>query len=226
MKLYMEQDPAPNPRRVAIFLREKGLELPVARIDLRKGEHKSPEHLARNSLGQVPVLELDDGRTLSESVSICRYLEALHPEPALFGVDAFDRAAFDQWIRRIEFMLTAPVGQFWRHAHPLTARLIAQHTAFGESNRERVADALRWLDGELGRSGGCVAGEAFGMADIVAVTTLDFAELIGLETPGGLAHLEAWRARMGARPSMATAPIDRQAYRAAPADASRNASQG
>ena len=204
MKLYDEHDPAPNPRRVRIFLAEKGIDdIEMVRVALARREHKSAAHLARNSLGQLPVLELDDGRLLSESVSICRYLEALHPAPPLFGRDDFERASVDMWIRRIELTLMSPVSQFWRHAHWLTAPLLTQHKAFGESNRERTDTALRWLEGELADGRGYIAGEAFTMADIVCVTTTDFADLIGLPIPPDCSRLTAWRASMGERASVA-----------------------
>src|SRR5258706_9066268 len=115
MKLYGAPMPAPNPRRVRIFLAEKGVDLPETPIDLMKREHKSPEHVARNSLGQVPTLELDDGRTISETVAICRYFEELQPQPSLFGRDAFEKANVDMWVRRIDFQFITPVGNYWRH---------------------------------------------------------------------------------------------------------------
>ena len=201
MKLYGEANPAPNPRRVRIFLAEKGVDLPEIRIGMRQGGHKSPEHKARNSLGQVPTLELDDGTTISESVSICRYLEALHPQPPLFGATALEQARIDMWIRRIEFQLMTPVGMFWRHAHPLTAALLTQYKDFGESNREAVTRVLKWLDRELADGRAFIAGD-YSIADIVAQTTIDFAAFTGLEIPTEDApHLTAWRERVGARPS-------------------------
>lgn len=204
MKLYMEDDPAPNPRRVRLFLAEKGVSVPEVRVPLRERAHKSPEHMARNPLGQVPTLELDDGTHLSETVSICRYLESLHPEPPLFGRTALEQAQVDQWIRRVEFQLMTPVGMFWRHAHPLTARLLTQHKDFGESNRELGRRAMLWFDGQLdGRD--WLAGEAFTMADIALLTTVDFANWIGLETPGEAARLLAWRKRAAHRPTLAAA---------------------
>ena len=136
MKLYNAPMPAPNPRRVRIFLAEKGITIPMTEIAIMKREHKSPEHLARNSLGQVPTLELDDGTTISETVAICRYLESLHPAPPMFGKTAFEHALVDQWVRRVEFSVMTPVGMFWRHAHPFTAAVVVpQYKEFGESNR-------------------------------------------------------------------------------------------
>ena len=200
MKLYGAPMPAPNPRRVRIFLAEKGIDLAETPIDLRKREHKSPEHRARNSLGQVPTLELDDGTTISETVAICRYLEAIHPEPPLFGETAVEKAQVDMWVRRIEFILMAPVGNFWRHAHPFTAALLTQFKDFGESNREAYLAAQRWLDRELqGRT--FIAGDTFTMADICALTTVDFATWIGLPLDAERISLVAWRERGAARPS-------------------------
>jgi len=202
MKLYGAPMPAPNPRRVRIFLVEKGIDLPETPVDLRKREHKSPEHRARNSLGQVPTLELDDGTTISETVAICRYFEETHPEPALFGKTALEKARVDMWVRRIEFVLMTPVGNFWRHAHPFTAALLTQFKDFGESNRAAYSNAQRWLDGELdGRS--FIAGETYTMADICALSTVDFAAWIGLPVDPELTHLAAWHARVSARPSAA-----------------------
>ena len=199
MKLYGAPMPAPNPRRVRIFLAEKGIALDETPVNLMKREHKSDEHRARNSLGQVPTLELDDGRTISETVSICRYFEALQPEPPLFGRDPFEIATVDMWIRRIEFIVMTPVGNYWRHAHPRTAALLKQFTDFGHSNVEAYAGAQRWLNRELtGRE--YLAG-GYSMADICALTTVDFATWIGLPLDGELEHLKAWHERVTARPS-------------------------
>ncbi|MGE3583108.1 MAG: glutathione binding-like protein, partial [Hyphomonadaceae bacterium] len=166
----------------------------------RAREHKGDAHRARNSLGQVPTLELDDGTMLSETVSICRYLEALHPAPNLFGETPLEDAQIDMWVRRIEFQLTIPAGMFWRHAHPLTARLLEQHKEFGESNRDLYARAARWLDRELAARQ-WIAGDRFTIADITALTTIDFADWIGLKPPEEAHNLRAWHERASARPS-------------------------
>jgi glutathione S-transferase len=203
VKLYGERLPAPNPRRVRIFLAEKGLSIPYEDVPLRKGAHKTPEFRRKNSLGQVPVLELDDGSTLSESVSICRYLEELHPSPPLlFGADALERARIDMWIRRIELVLMSPISHVWVHAHPLTAALLTQFRDFGESNRERANKAMRWFDRELADHS-FVVGDTFSMADIAALTSIDFAKFIGLEVPETCVQLQDWHARVSGRPSAA-----------------------
>ena len=200
MILYGTPNPAPNPRCVRIFLAEKGIDLPETNVDMRKGEHKAPEFLAKNSLGQVPTLELDDGTIIAETVAICRYFEEIQPEPSLFGRTAKEKANVDMWVRRIEFQLMNPIGMVWVHAHPLTAQFIAQHREFGDSNKPRVESAMRWLDKELdGRD--FIAGDAYSMADICALSSIDFADWIDLKIPDDCARLKAWHARVSARPS-------------------------
>jgi glutathione S-transferase len=200
MILYGAPNPAPNPRRVRIFLAEKGIDLPQTTVDMRKGEHKSPEILAKNSLGQVPTLVLDDGTGIAETVAICRYFEETHPEPPLFGSTAKQKAIIEMWVRRIEFQLMNPIGMVWVHAHPLTAQIVKQYRDFGESNRERIASAMRWLDRELeGRD--FIAGDSYSIADICALSSVDFADWIDLKIPDDCARLKAWHARVSARPS-------------------------
>jgi glutathione S-transferase len=202
MKLYNENNPAPNPRRVRIFMAEKGISIPLAHVPLRSGGHKTPEFKAKNSLGQLPVLELDDGSTLSESVTICRYLEELHPAPALFGNDAWQRATIDMWTRRIEFALMSRIGAVWVNTHQYTAHLGTQYKDYGEASRVRVNQAMQWLNSELvGRE--FICADFYSIADIVALTTVDFARFIGIEMPEQLTDLRAWHARVSARPSTA-----------------------
>src|SRR3954469_20687210 len=202
MILYGAPNPAPNPRRVRIFLAEKGVDLPETPLDIMKREHKSDEHRARNSLGQVSTLVLDDGPEISETVAICRCLDEGNPGPSLFGATPLERANVDMWIRRIEFQVMGPVGMYWRHAHPYTARLLTQHKDFGESNREGYHNALKWLDGELADKP-FVAGEGYTMADICALSTVDFADWIGLPIPDDVPNVKAWHAQVTARPSAA-----------------------
>src|SRR5258705_12192057 len=121
LKLYGENNPAPNPRKVRIYLAEKGIEVEQVRVRIMKREHKDPEFMKKNSLGQVPVLELDDGTIISESIAICRYLEALQPKPALFGETPLEQALIEMWIRRVEVRLWSPMGQVWINADPRTA---------------------------------------------------------------------------------------------------------
>ena len=203
MKLYGAAMPAPNPRRVRVFLAEKGVDLAETPIDIMKREHKSPEHRERNSLGQVPTLELDDGTCISETVAICRYFEELHPEPSMFGKTAVEKANVDMWVRRIEFQLMTPVGNYWRHAHPRTAALLTQYKDFGESNKAGYSNAQKWLDRELSDGRPFIAGQAYSMADICALSTVGFAHWIGLPLDDDKPHLKAWHDRVTARPSAA-----------------------
>ena len=205
MKLYNEADPAPNRRRVRIFLKEKGVDIELVPTPLTKRAHKSPEHLARNPFGQVPVLELDDGTHLSESVSICRYLEDLHPEPNLFGRDPKERAVIDMWLRRAEFRLMFPLTQVWVHTHPFTAAVATQAFGqqfkdFGAANHNVFASGCRLFNGEIGNRP-FLATDSYTMADIVAQTTIDFARFIGIDIPDDCSALRDWYARVSARPS-------------------------
>ena len=202
MKLYYEANPAPNPRKVLIFLAEKGLDVPLERVRMQKREHKAPEFLKKNPLGQVPVLELDDGTCISESVAICRYLEELHPTPSLFGRTAAERANIEMWLRRAEFRLWNPMGQVWINADPRTAQVNPnQFKDYGEHSKKIVAGAMRWFDKELSDGRKFLAGPDYSMADIVLLCGIDFSKFINLDLPEDAPHLRAWYERVSARPS-------------------------
>ena len=203
MLFYDSAPRAPNPRRVRIFLAEKGLRVPMAQVSIREGEHKGDEYLAVNPLGQTPALALDDQSVLTESVAICRYFEALHPEPPLFGVGAQNIAEVDMWTRRVELRLVTPLAMVWVHTHPYTARVVPhQYKEFGESQRPRVAAAMREFDHALERRD-WLDGERYTIADIVLLTTIDFAAFVGVPVPEDAAALKAWHDRATARPSAA-----------------------
>ena len=202
MILYDSPSPAPNPRRVRIFAAEKGIELPVQTVSIVAREHKSPEYLAINPRGQVPSLALDDGTVLTESVAICRYLEGLHPEPSLFGSGALEQAQIEMWYRRVEMILMAPVGVVWVHTHRFTAAIPGRNTEWGEANRPRVIEAMGYFDTALqGRS--YLAADSYTIADILLLTTIDFAGFIGIPLPDNLTNLRAWHAHISTRPSAA-----------------------
>lgn len=198
MMLYTAADPAPNPRRVRLFLAAKAISVPQTELSLLRREHRSAEALARNPRGQLPFLELDDGSVIAETISICRYLDELYPHPPLFGNTAFERAATDMWIRRVESLLGVPLGLVWQHGHPLTKHLVEQIPAMAEQAQNRVAEAMAWLDQQLGH-GDWLVGTRPTMADIVLLTALDFAAWIDLPMPDSVPALRAWHARTTAR---------------------------
>ncbi|MCK6423736.1 MAG: glutathione S-transferase family protein [Burkholderiaceae bacterium] len=197
---------APNPRRVRMFIAEKGEalpDIPLETLDLVKGEHRSPAFKALNPMARVPVLQLDDGRSLAETRAICTWLEGLAPEPNLMGRDAEERAFVEMADRRMELTLLATIANWIRHGHPGLANLEQpQFPDFAASQGEKLHGITAWLDGELARQP-FVAGERFTIADITAFCGLEFARGLMKYRPGdaGLPHLQAWRDRIAARPS-------------------------
>lgn len=197
----IDQPRAPNPRRVRIFLAEKGITVPFEQVDLAKMEHRSPEFTAMNPLQQVPVLVLDDGTTITESVAICRYFEELHPEPPLFGEDTMSRVMVEMWQRRMEIGLFFPVGAVFRHSHPAMAELEKpQVKEWAEINRPRVLKMLSFLDQELGQRR-YIAGDKFTIADITALVAIDFMKPAKIERPAELKNIARWYEEVSSRPS-------------------------
>lgn len=202
MKLY-DSTRAPNPRRVRIFLAEKGVTLPLVQVDLMKGEHRAAPFATVNPFQQLPVLELDDGTTISESIAICRYFEGLHPQPPLFGRTPLEVAQIEMWNRRAEHGLMWSVAQCVRHTHPAFDVLERpQVKDWGEVNRARVGEQLALLDRELAQRP-FIAGDMFTVADITALVAIDFMRLAKIERPTSLAALARWYAEVAARPSAA-----------------------
>ena len=202
MKLYTFAG-APNPRRVHIYLAEKGIELPFEPVDIIKRENRTPEFMSRvNRMGGIPVLELDDGSHIAESVAICRYLEALHPEPPLFGVSAKEQGVIEMWIRRIELNLMMPVGMVWLHGSPLTKAVVKQQIPeMAEQNRSIVRSYFEFLDDHL-EAYPYLAGDAYSMADIMALCTMDFAAALNdLPHSSEQVHLSRWHEAVAGRPS-------------------------
>lgn len=192
---------APNPRRVRIYLAEKGIQVPTEELDLMKGELKSESFTRLNKLQRVPVLVLDDGTAICESMAICRYFEELHPEPALFGTGALGRALVEMWQRRIELGLLGPVAAAFRHLHPAMAPFeVPQVAAWGEANKPKAHEMLHILDDQLAAHR-YIAGDAYSVADITTLVAIDFMKPARVHRPEGLAHLERWYAEVSARPS-------------------------
>ena len=200
MKLY-DGGRAPNPRRVRIFLSEKGMSIPVEKIDLAALQHRSAEFTALNPLQRVPVLVLDDGTVITESIAICRYIEALHPEPPLFGSGAKDAAIVEMWQRRVELHLLFPVAHVFRNSHPAMKDMeVPQVPAWAEANKPRVLEFLAMLDGEL-KDRRHIAGDRYSVADITGLVSVDFMKPAKLAVPETLGNLKRWHAEVSARPS-------------------------
>jgi glutathione S-transferase len=196
MLLYDTPDPAPNPRRVRLFCAAKGIALPTQTVSIRDGEHRSEAYLAINPLGQTPALELDDGTVITESIAICRYFEAWYPEPPMFGQTPLEIAAVEMWMRRAEIRLGAPLNQYWRHCHPFTARFFpVRFEAHGEQSRETALAEMERFDTALEHRR-FLATDDYSMADIVLLTTMDFATFIGVPMPDHLRHLRQWHERV------------------------------
>lgn len=200
MKL-IDQPFAPNPRRVNIFLAEKGIDLPSEVLNIPAKEHLSDEIKALNPMQTLPILILDDGTAISESIAICRYFEELHPEPPLMGTTPLEKATIEMWQRRMELNLIFPVAAVFRHTHPAMAELENPQVAdWAEANRPRVQRALEILDTQLGKTA-YVAGDTYSIADITALVGVDFTKVARIEVPESLANLARWRAEVSSRPS-------------------------
>jgi glutathione S-transferase len=191
---------APNPRRVRIFLAEKGIEVPVAQVDIGKAENRQPPFLAKNPLGGVPILELDDGRFLAESVAICRYFEAHHPDPPLMGVDGTDAAFVEMWNRRMEIEILRKTAECFRNTHDFFKGRIPQVAEYGELCRSTARERLVWLDGELADRE-FIAGDRYSIADITALVGIDFGRPSEIGIAPDQKNLARWYQTVSARPS-------------------------
>lgn len=202
MKLF-DGGRAPNPRRVRVFLAEKGITVPLVPIDMGAFGHKGENVTSRNPLQRLPVLELDDGTILTESVAICRYFEELHPEPVLFGSGPLGRAEVEMWNRRMEFNLLGTVAAAFRHTHPaMTEWEVPQVSAWGEANRPKALAFLKLLDKEL-VSRQFIAGETYSIADITGLIAVDFMKPAKIVMPEDFTHVRRWHRDISSRPSAA-----------------------
>jgi glutathione S-transferase len=192
---------APNPRRVRIFAAEKGIQLALEDVDILAGQSRTPEFLAKNSSGAVPVLELDDGSYLSESVAICRYLEGFQPEPNLMGRDLCEQAEIERWNRRMELELFNPIARTAQNTNPIFQRRFKQFPEYGEAQRAVAYQRLERMDQELDGHE-FVAANRFTIADITAVVAIDIGGfLANIQIPPKFAHLTRWHATVSKRTS-------------------------
>ncbi|HEY5205316.1 MAG TPA: glutathione S-transferase [Roseiarcus sp.] len=200
MKLY-NSNLAPSPRRVRIFLAEKGVSIPHVEVDLARLDHKTPEFSGLNPFETIPVLELDDGTRIAETIAICRYIEALWPEPNLFGLTALEQATIEMWQRQLEWRLLFPIAQVVRHSHPKMAEMEnPQVPDWAAVNRPRALHAMAIVDQTL-RDRPFIAGDRFTVADITGLVALDFAKPARIAIPPELVHLNRWHGTLKMRPS-------------------------
>ncbi|WP_425995913.1 glutathione S-transferase family protein [Caulobacter sp. DWR1-3-2b1] len=205
MKLY-DSRRAPNPRRVRWFMAEKGIEdVEIIDIDIFGGQHRSPDYLAKAGLPNVPALEIDAKTTITESVAICRYLESVYPEPNLFGHDAREIAVIEMWTRRSEMLVSTPLMMAVRHGHPALAAIETQVPEIAETNRKSAERALKVFDRRLGESE-FIAADRVTIADILAVTGIDFARMVRFRPDAELVNVGRWLKGMMERPA-ATAGV-------------------
>jgi glutathione S-transferase len=198
VKLY-DSAYAPNPRRVRFFLAEKGIEIPAVQVDIGKAENREPEFLAKNPMGGLPLLELDDGSYIAETMAICRYFEELQPDPPLLGTGALDRALVEMWQRRMEFEVFLPIAQTFRNTHEFFKGRLVQVPEYGEACRKLALGRLAWLDELLGERE-WVAGDRFTVADITAACGIDFGRVIDIKITPEQKDLTRWHEAVSARP--------------------------
>jgi len=202
MKVY--DSFGPNPRALRMVLLEKGLQIPSVAVDLLGAENRRPPYTGRNPGGQLPALELDDGRTIAETVAIFEYLEDTHPTPPLIGTTPEEKAETRMWTRRVELNVTENLYNGFRYAEGIELfrprmRVLPEAA---DGLKAIVRDKLVWLDGLMpGRR--FVAGERFTIADVILYVALDFGATVGQALDPALRNLGAWMARVAARPSAA-----------------------
>jgi glutathione S-transferase len=202
MKLF-DGGRAPNPRRVRVFLAEKGLTVPVVPVDMGALGHREEPVASRNALRRLPVLELDDGTVITESIAICRYFEELHPEPALFGTGALGKAKVEMWQRRMELNLLSCVAAAFRHIHPAMKEWeVPQVPEWGEANKPTAIEFLHLLDRELADRE-FAAGDAYSVADITGLIAIDFMKPARIKVPDECVNVLRWHAALSGRPSAA-----------------------
>ena len=199
MKLY-DSTLAPNPRRVRIFLAEKGVEVPTVQVDIGKAENRQPDYLAKNPMGGVPILELDDGTVVAETVAIRRYFEGTQPEPPLMGTDPQDAAVVEMWNRRMELEVLIPIAGVFRNTHEFFKGRIPQVPEYGDVCREQATKRLAWLDEVLAERD-FIAGDRLTIADITAVCGIDFGRVTGIAIQPDQKNLTRWHAAVSERPS-------------------------
>jgi len=204
MKLYNGM--SPNGMRVVVFMAEKGIDLPTTPIDIMAGETRSDAYLKINPLGEVPALELDDGQIITESIAICRYLEATQGGPALFGASPKEQAVVEMWNRRMELRVLSVIGDVGRHEFALFKDRYEQMPDYAASQRRLFTKRLQWLDSELADGRPFIAGDKFSAADITGMAVLRICMFSQTDIPADLTHLKKWENAVKSRASWPQMP--------------------
>jgi len=200
MKIY-DTAGAPNPRRVRVFLAEKGItNIPLVQVNIGTAENRTPEFLKINPMGGIPVLELDDGTHIAESVAICRYFETIKPEPPLMGVDAKDKAVVEMWNRRMEFEILSMTAASFRNTSDFFKGRIPQVKEYGEIAKSAALKRLEWLDTVLADRE-FIAGPRYTIADITALIGIDFGRTTAIKIQENQKNLARWHQAVSSRPS-------------------------
>ena len=199
MKVY-DSKAAPNPRRVRVFVAEKGIDVPFEELDIVNAVNRQEDFRKKNPMGTIPVLELDDGTCISESAAICRYFEEMHPEPPLLGVDGKDRAVVAMWDRRMEFEILLPIANAFRQQHAFFKGRIEQCPEYAEVSKRQAIQNLAWLDEALADRK-FIAGDRYTIADITALCGVDFGKVSKITIQPDQKNLSRWYEEVSARPS-------------------------
>src|SRR6202043_3901110 len=182
---------APSPRRVRIFLAEKEIEVELVQVDIMRNANRTPEFYKKNPLGSLPILELDDGSCLSESVALCLYFEEIQPDPPLFGGGAREKAIVEMWNGRIELEIFVPVGHVWSHLSKVSEGRGLRISEFGEIQKRAAIERIAWLDTEL-ENREFIAGDKYSIADITTLCMIDFARTVDIRIQPEQANLGRW----------------------------------
>ncbi|MEC8373726.1 MAG: glutathione S-transferase family protein [Pseudomonadota bacterium] len=190
MKIY-ETKTAPNPRRVRMFLAEKGIDVDYVQVDIQKGENLTAEMRAKNPLGKIPILELEDGTCIAETDAICTYFEALHPEPSLMGTTPIERATISMWQRQVEFAFMMQIGMCFQHTTGYFKDRMVPVPEYGKEAGINAAKYLNILERRL-EVKPFIAGDNFSIADITALCAIDFARVVNIRVDDKHENLKRW----------------------------------
>ncbi|GEA10056.1 glutathione S-transferase family protein [Alteromonas sp. KUL49] len=199
MKIY-ETRTAPNPRRVRMFLAEKGIDVDYVQVDIQSGENLSKEMRKKNPIGKIPILELDDGTCIAETDAICTYFESIQPEPPLMGTSPIEKATISMWQRQVEFAFMLQIGMCFQHSTGYFKDRMVPVPEYGKQAGINAAKYMSILERRLGESE-FIAGDQFTIADITALCSMDFARVVNIRMKDEQVNLQRWYENVSSRAS-------------------------